>query len=395
MEQWKKAWGYLPIEWGTCVGEPENITQKLWIRNNINGKKARLVFSNRYSQAPLCLEAVTIGVYDRKTDRAGQIKSVTLNGNNEIMIPPGQELYSDEILINIEASQDLMISIYFGKKQKLYSVCQTWNQKGWNTQFSSGNTTTDSVYEGVDTRTGLPFFGYDENPCSAAAGICEVQLLTEDAVQTLVCLGDSITHMSYYFDPLQEILYQRFPGKITVVNAGIGGNRLLFDACFAPDVPGQGKCFGVRGIERFEKDVFGRGLPEYIFFMEGVNDCTHGFAFHQPQEVPDGEKLYQGLEKIIEKAHERGSKIFISTVMPFNCREEAFRKEAEKIRQEFNGYIREKAVKKADGFLDLDLLMRDPEDPHFMKPGLSLDGIHPNEIGGEKIAEAISESFWK
>lgn len=134
--------------------------------------------------------------------------------------------------------------------------------------------------------------------------------------------------------------------------------------------------------------------PDVIFVMEGVNDCSHGFAFHIPEEVPTGSQIFEGIRRIVETGREKGSKVYVSTVMPFGCYGEAFREEAEAIRQECNGLLRANRDM-ADGFLDLDEIMRKEEDIHFMKDGMHLgDGVHPNETGGRAIAEAILAAFF-
>ena len=80
--------------------------------------------------------------------------------------------------------------------------------------------------------------------------------------------------------------------------------------------------------------------------------------------------------------------------MPFGCYEETFREQAEGIRQDLNELLR-KNQEIADGFLDLDKIMRKQEDIHFMKDGMHLgDGVHPNEAGGRAIAAAIVEKWF-
>ena len=64
------------------------------------------------------------------------------------------------------------------------------------------------------------------------------------------------------------------------------------------------------------------------------------------------------------------------------------------IREEFNTLLRQNKDL-ADGFIDLDEIVRKPEDKHFMKDGLHLgDGVHPNKEGGKQIASALLNKFF-
>lgn len=339
MGQWKKVWNYIPVNWGTQVGTIENLTQKVWIRNNLNGTQVRIQFCNLYDMDVLVLDSVMIGKWDKEAEKVTGIQEVTCQGKPVIQIQPGDSFYSDNISLPVKETDNLVISIYCKEKHDVYSVCQTWNAQSFKSLFFEDDQVKSDKLQGMSTVEAFPFFGYDENVCNGAVGICGMQVLTEDAVTTVACFGDA-------------------------------------------------------GVRRFERDVYGDATPDIVFFLEGVNDCTHGLAFGIPTEVPDGENLFTGIKEIIEKAHKRNSKIYISTVMPFGCYEDAFREQAEGIRQDLNELIR-KNQEIADGFLDLDQIMRKQEDIHFMKDGMHLgDGVHPNEAGGREIAAAIVEKWF-
>ncbi len=70
-----------------------------------------------------------------------------------------------------------------------------------------------------------------------------------------------------------------------------------------------------------------------------------------------------------------------------------WRDQAEAIRWDYNEMIRRGTD--ADDWIDLDVLMRDPDRPHLMQEGMHLgDGVHPNYFGGEKMAQAIFEKWF-
>lgn len=389
MEHWKKVWGYIPIDFGTLIGTAEDITQKIRIKNNVSGGAVKIKFSNIYDQDALLLEQVNIGRIDKISGQITESVKVTYQGNTQIEVPAGQTFYSDSIPFPLEANEDLAVSVYLKGRHEIYSLCQTWSAKGWQSSFFEGNRAEDTELSGRSTLEMFPFFAYDEHICNGAFGVSGVQVLTKEDVVVVACFGDSITHMSYYFDPLQDILYKKYPGKLALLNCGIGGNRVLYDASYVKDMPGCGRCFGKAGQDRFEEDVYGDASPDIVFLMEGINDCTHGIDFSLEGQVPDSAMIFEGIKSMTEKAHEKNSKVYISTVMPFANDSEKAVGQSESIRLELNALIR-KHKDLADGFVDLDEIVRRPENTHFMKDGLHLgDGLHPNEAGGKVIADAI------
>ncbi len=393
MEHWKKIWGYVPIDFGTLIGAPDDITQKIRIKNNVSGSAVKIKFSNKYNRDTLLLEQVCVGKVNKNSGKITGTVKATCQGKTQIAVPIGQEFYSDSIPLLLEAEEDLAVSVYLKEKHEIYSLCQTWSARGWQSSFFKGNQTEKDDLSGKSTLETFPFFAYDEHICNGAFGVSGVQVLAKEDVTVMACFGDSITHMSYYFDALQDILYARYTGKFALLNCGIGGNRVLYDASYVKDMPGCGRCFGKAGQDRFVEDVYGDVVPDIVFLMEGINDCMHGIDFCLEGQVPTGAMIFEGLKSMIEKAHKKGSRIYISTVMPFANDSKQAAGQSESIRQELNALIR--AHKDlADGFVDLDEAVRRPENIHFMKDSLHLgDGLHPNATGGKAIAEVIGTKF--
>lgn len=391
MNSWKKCWGYIPIDFGMKIGTLENITQKIRMKLHTEAGQLQIRFTNKYNAAPLTIEHAAIGKWTN--GNITENHDIYCQGKTAIQIPAGDSLLSDVIELQTHVTDEVVISLYFKEKHDTFQICQTWNAGSWTSSFDEGDTVSDASWGEKNTLDIFPLLRGDVNRCAAETGISAVLAYTDQSVKELACFGDSITHMSYYFDPLSEALAEKYKGRILTQNCGIGGNRVLYDACFAEEVPGNGHCFGKAGIQRFDGDVFGDTIPDIIFLMEGVNDCTHGLCFHIEEEVPGGGELFEGIKKIVSTAHEKGSKVYISTIMPFGCLEENFREQAEEIRQQTNELIRQnKGI--ADGFVDLDKIVRDSNNIHVMRDGLHLgDGVHPNAAGGKVIAKAIMDTF--
>lgn len=394
MNAWKQVWGSLEIPWGTQIGRLENVTQKVLIKNYWKADRVRLRFSNLYGAQPLEIEHVTVGRWDREQKCVVQTVPVTVDGRMQIRIEPGAAFDSDAAMVQLSPDSDIVIACYFKQAQECCSICQTWSAGTFCTAFSDGDQTTGELLGQRLTAQVFTGLSPDAATCCAAAGVSGLSMFTDADLKTIACFGDSITHMGYYFDPLAELVQQHFPGRYVLLNYGIGGNRLLYDDCFVPEIPGHGKCFGKAGITRFARDVYQQGAPDAVFVMEGVNDCTHAFAFGLPDEVPTGETLFKGLCDIISTVHQNAGKVYISTVMPFGCYQESFRSRANEIRCSFNRYIREQNTI-ADGFVDLDALMRKEDAPDILRDGCHLgDGVHPNETGGRIIAQAVFDCMF-
>lgn len=100
-------------------------------------------------------------------------------------------------------------------------------------------------------------------------GIFQIEVNTKEDVKTIVTFGDSITHDSKWAAPLAQNLYSKYPAKVSLINYGISGNRLLFDS--EPNY-----FFGDAGIKRFEKDVFeNNNKVDLVIVLEGTNDIVH------------------------------------------------------------------------------------------------------------------------
>jgi lysophospholipase L1-like esterase len=397
MSDWKVAWQYVPVPYEAELGVLENVTQKLQIPNNLYGTNIKIKFHNFYGKETLHFEQVTVGKRNKDSGQITDIQVLTYQGNTQIQVEAEETFLSDEISLAVTPKDDIIIACYIRKAFSVRSICCNWSKETWISSFADGDQTQTESFDGKSTLEALPALSFDINVPDGVAGIWAVCVETRNPkeIETIAFFGDSITHMSYYTDHFTKIIREKMSGLMTVMNGGIGGNRLLYDGVYDANIIGEGKLFGEKGINRFERDVYSNASPETVFLMEGVNDCTHGFAFDKPEEIPTPEQLWNAIRGLIQVGHQHGSRVVTSTIMPFGCMEENFRESAEKIRWETNEMIRANRDM-ADGFVDLDLIMRDENDPHLFKPGMHLgDGVHPNGAGGARIAEALIRGILK
>lgn len=387
MNQWTPAWHCVSPDYNQDLAVFENITQRCLFTNNLRGSKVRIRFSNLYNNRPVTMEHVAVATCNRLTGRQSSPVAVTLNGNRQIRVAPNARPCSDEIFLPVTPEDDLLVWQYFGQKTVFRSVCTTSTWHSWQSTHHTGNFFAREPLGFTLQQQLAPALAADPTPCQFAAGLSEVSVLAEDSPLLVALFGDSITQMSYFSDCLLAELYRRFPGKCALINGGIAGNRIQKSFPDARNFPGGGHQFGIAGRDRFVQDLYDGMTPDLVFVLEGVNDCSHSLVFHEP-DVPSSRDIYGALTQVVDIAHRRGSRVCLCTIPPFGAFGEVWRDQAEALRCACNDLIRADGL--ADKVLDLDAVLRDPDDPHRMQAGLHLgDGVHPNWKGGAKMARAV------
>lgn len=385
--EWKTIWSYLPLDFGINIGVIKNTIQKTIFWNNVDGQKIRVKFTNLYGKKALKMKAVSVNIYKEGeiTDRRDVF--LTLNRQKEIVLEPGEECYSDEVDFEIRNSENLILSIYFEDEVEVHQACCTWSNASWHTVYEQDKTILKSCDEDRDEFYSYEVFPFIEkymNKADLLVGISEIRLYTERDVRILSLFGDSITHMSYYSDALMKRLYKEFPGKLVVLNKGIGGNKLLSDASYLAAIPGHGKSSGRAGIHRFTKDVFETECPDFVYILIGVNDLMHPYLLKQEDLIPSEEALITAYTEMILYARQKGSQVYLCTIMPLKGETIPFGPKGEEVRKKVNLWIRNQDL--SDGVIDFDRATA--RDKEYMKEELHIgDGLHPNEKGGKVMAE--------
>ena len=387
---WLAAWGYLPIDFGVSIGSLENVTQRTIIKNNLSGNHIRILFSNKYGKKPLTLNRVTAGQYEESDECVTRIISVTSDKKECITLYPGEERYSDAIEWSISGGTDIVLSVYIAEQTDISSVCQTWAAQSWHTVYAQEkDATQDYGFTGAACTVQFPFLDLDANKANVMIGISQVEIDTACAVREFALFGDSITHMSYFSDSFMQQMHAKYPGTLTVLNRGIGGNRLLHDATWIDEMPGNGHCFGMAGESRFEPDLFQYDHPNDILFLEGINDLMHPYQFAHTNEIVSAEQLQKSVEILCHIAHAHDSRIYIGTIMPFriDAQNDVF-SEAEAERKKYNQWVRMQTA--ADNFIDFAAAVEDTARPDYMWSTLHKgDGLHPGVLGGKIMAETL------
>ena len=329
---------------------------------SIGGSQLRLQMSNVYSSVPVEIKSVFIA--DAKEGSEIDVRSaryLKFNGKQKCTIPAGDSIYSDVFEYPLKPLQRLAITICYGDS---VPECGTSHR---------GSRTTSYIYNGT-AKPKTRFVGTEDVDHWYNIAALDVKA---DA-PAVACLGNSITDGRGTTTNMQnrwtDFLAEALNGQVGVLNLGIGGNCVLRNGLSDP------------AVKRFNRDILGqRGVKKLIIF-EGVNDIggSKGNAEQVAQELI---KVYG---ELIDKAHAKGIKVYMGTITPFgkSFYESRFHEAARLV---VNDWIR--SNKKADGIVDFDALVRDPEHPSQLLEKYSDDWLHLNPAGYEAMGKFAAEQI--
>jgi lysophospholipase L1-like esterase len=377
--QGKLAQGTLVASWGPAmtIGGPDfaNQTIRMVVHTSIGGSSLRIKLSNQHSTTPLAVGEVDIAVQAHQaTAVAGTRHTVSFSQAQSLTIPVGAEVTSDPIPMTVAADSNLLVSIYLPQA----TSSSTWHYDAFDTTYISapGDHAADTDDANYVTATTAWYY------------LDGLEVLAPSARGTVVAFGDSIT--DGYNTPIgayatwPEDLARRLAGDhpLGVVDAGIGGNRVL------TDVPDNWQA-GASAIQRFGHDALSQPGVRDVILLEGINDIGN-------MAGPNGttltaQDLENGYLNLIAQAHAAGVRIIGATILPCYGNSN-YSPAGETIRETVNNWIRTSGA--FDGVIDFDKVMRDPPNPIALNPAFdSGDHLHPNAAGMQAMANAIDLSL--
>jgi lysophospholipase L1-like esterase len=348
-------------------------TIRMVAHSSVAGSYARITLSNRYSDTPLDVSAVDVAAQASGGEATrGTTLKVAFGHSGHVTIPAGEQAISDVIPISVSAGENLLVSIYVPGA----TGPSTWHSDAFDTTYMAlGDHTGDDSAAAFSTTTTSWYY------------LAGLEVVSPTAKGTVVAIGDTITD-GYHSSTGTYTRWSDFLGrrlgaergrqKLSVVDAGIGGNRVL------TDVPNLWQ--GVSALKRFGHDALGQPGVKDVILFEGINDIGNNAG---PGGVPlTAQDLIDGYRTLIGEAHAAHVNVIGATLMP-DKGNGYYTPSAETIRQSVNQWIRTGGA--FDGVIDFDRAMRDPADPAALNPAYdSGDHIHPTDAGMKAMAEAIN-----
>jgi lysophospholipase L1-like esterase len=358
--------GHVPIDTGTA--DLINVTARQVVRVSAAGSAVRLRLSNEGGVDPLTIGAVHVGLAGPDGSvLPGTDHVVTFAGLPGTNIPAGAPLLSDPVALPVKALDKLAVSLYIPSRLPVRGTRTLW-------QYVAGPS-GDSAGAPV-----LPEVRLARVPVI----LTQVEVAPIQPTSVVVALGDSITEgvssTNNAFHDWPDELADRLaaqPGKQrwAVVNAGIGGNRLLAYGA------------GPSALARFDRDVLSVPGVKAVILLEGINDIGGGFGPRGSSGEVTTDALIAADKQIIERAHEHGIRVIGATLTPYQGAGYASEK-GEAVREALNGWIRGSGA--FDGVIDFAPVVADKTNPLKIDPNYNNgDKLHPNDAGYKAMADAV------
>lgn len=376
--QWVGAWttGLVTVDDSAF----DNQTLRLIVRPTLGGSRLRVRLSNVYGAQKLFVGAVHIGLRDGATERIvpGSDRTVTFGGAASATLAVGAPIVSDPVDLDVPPLADLAVSLYLpGEMPANFPLTGHGNCHQTNYVSPAGNF-TDAVAMPVKAMTENWYF------------LSAIEMLAPPGTGGIVCFGDSLTegnlssldYNSRWPDQLARRLTARDGRLLSVMNQGIGGNRILHDMR------------GESGLRRFDRDVLAQTGATHVIVFIGTNDLRNQRG--NPAEVVTAEQMIAGLTQLALRAQARGLKVYGATLLPYEnetYHPGAWTPAGEAKRQAINEWMR--AAGAFDTVIDFDRALRDPDHTTSMLPAYDCgDHLHPSDAGYRRMGDSIDLSLF-
>jgi lysophospholipase L1-like esterase len=373
--KWVGTWTTAPqlVEPGNNPPPPglSNNTLRQIVRVSLGGDALRIRFSNEFSAGPVTFHEVHLavskggGAIDSSSDRL-----LSFGGSNEITIEPGGAVTSDSLRFALQPRMDLAITIYYGST----SASITGHPGSRTTSYLlTGNAVSRVNFSGAVTTD----HWYNINT---------IDVLAPTSAACVAILGNSITDgrgsttngQNRWPDIFSEsLLTDSSTQHVAVLNAGIGGNCVLFGG------------LGPTGASRFDRDILNQQGVRWAIVFEGVNDI--GKLSSATDATTKAANLITAYQQMIAKAHTKKLKIYGATIMALG--NNYYSQYSEQCRGIVNQWIR--TTGNFDACIDFDKVTRDPRDTTKLKiASFQNDGLHPDTAGHRLMGQSVDHSLF-
>jgi lysophospholipase L1-like esterase len=340
------------------------------------GPAIRLRLSNLMGTKPLLVDDVHAALADVTGSPRilpGSDRPVTFGGQRRLRIPAGADFLSDPVTMPVSAGTILSVSFHLPDGPDRATSHPGAHATSY---IVSGDHSNDAAIDGTAAEHWYSLAGVDVRACG----------------RTIVAFGDSITdgHGSTTNgdDRWPDVLARRLPAGsgLSVINQGIGGNRILLDG------------IGQNALARLDRDVIAQTGVRYIVMVEGINDLGNLSRDHPVSSAEHAAMvtaLEDGFRQIAARAHDHGIKVIAGTILPDGGAGYYHPDAANDAdRRTLNEWILSSGT--FDAVVDFDTALRDPAQPERLLPSYdSGDHLHPSPAGYRRMGEMIPLNLFR
>ena len=345
----------------------ENATFRTVVRLSAGGDRLRVRISNAYGCHPLTVGGLQVIA-------SGESRRATFNRQLRAVVAPRTSIVSDPVDLSTPDAAKIEIRVFYPEP-----IPQgiTFSVTAEGSALIAGDALLTTTPQ--ETTTQLP-----------AYFLTSVDVERTSTRGAIVAIGDSITAGGGTRWP--ALLAQRLSkvGKsYAVINAGIGGNRLLRDSPARNHV-------GVSVSDRFQTDVLDQASVKYVILFAGINDLGWAQTSLDDSKPPTLAEITAATCKLSERAHRRGLIFYAATLPPFEGASIRgyYTPEKNQLRHALNAWIRESRC--IDGNVDFERALSNPENANQFHPDFdSGDHLHPNDAGQRAMSDAIDLALFR
>jgi lysophospholipase L1-like esterase len=377
---WRAAWAAAPSDAGPSYAAQ---SLRLILTPLRGGRVLRVRLSNRFGDQPVTFDAAFLGkqLADARLV-AGSSRPLRFAGAASVTIAAGAEVVSDPVRLPFRAFERLAVSLDLrGEIAAATQHAEAAQTSFFTATGDGGRAAREDAAGFTGTTISRPF-------------VTGVDVLAPRRVGVVAAVGDSITDGTQsdaqlrtlgidedarYPDFLaRRIAASRHGRRLTVINLGIGGNRVLRDYI----LPFAGPAL----LARLEADVLAREDVTDVILLEGINDLG-------TPPFPGAAELIDGLERAVRTVRTpRDGRpplhVLVGTLTPAGSAILPTYVAAEEERQKVNAYIRTSGI--GDGVVDFDRALRDPVAPSRLAAAYDNgDGLHPSSAGYARMADEV------
>lgn len=359
---------------------------RLIIRPDLWGSRFRIRLSNMFGAQPIAFDAVFIGLQSTGGNIVkGTNRPVSFGGRPGVTIAPGASAYSDGVELKLPSgalTEGRKLAVSFHVTGPTGPM--TWHAKALQSSYLSGH--RSGTHTSAEDDAGFPF------TTTSWYFLDAVDVLAPARTVVVAAFGDSITDGTLstlngddrWPDVFSRRLHAAYGNRVSVVNAGIGGNRILTPERYPPPQPFAG---GPSALQRLDRDVFGLSGVSAMVLLEGINDISAGAS---------ADAIIAGMKELASRVREKGGmKIVGGTITPsLTANGNSGTPDANQRRQAVNAFIRTGGL--FDAVADFDAVTADPATGALREAfvpnstvGGAGDRLHPNRAGYQAMGSAI------